>query len=165
MFEDFPDFKRVLQIRALRRHHYLRKIKRQQHTLNNIRMVGKPNRNGEILWDISMQMLEMKKARLVEEQMNYEELVMEENFSDDEITATLNRRLLKERTQLLCLQQVRRMENQFRDIVGETSNGMKAVIDTIHAIDDQSKKILYKEFKEKNVNVLARHVPDITHNI
>jgi hypothetical protein len=30
--------------------------------------------------------------------MNYEELVMEENFSDDEITATLNRRLLKERT-------------------------------------------------------------------
>jgi len=91
-------------------------------------------------------MLEMKKARLVEEQMNYEELVMEDNFSDDEITATLNRRLLKERTQLLCLQQVRRMENQFRDIIGETSKGMKAVIDTIHAIDDQSKKILYKEF-------------------
>ena len=54
-------------------------------------------------------MLDMKKARLVEEQMDYEELVMEENFSDDEITATLNRRLLKERVQLLCLQQVRRM--------------------------------------------------------
>ena len=52
----------------------------------------------------------MKKARLIEEQMDYEELVMEENFSDDEITATLNRRLLKERVQLLCLQQVRRME-------------------------------------------------------
>ena len=48
-------------------------------------------------------MLDMKKARLVEEQMDYEELVMEENFSDDEITATLNRRLLKESVQLLCL--------------------------------------------------------------
>jgi hypothetical protein len=45
-----------------------------------------------------LKMLEMKKARLVEEQMNYEELVMEDNFSDEEITATLNRRLLKERT-------------------------------------------------------------------
>lgn len=107
----------------------------------------------------------MKKARLVEEQMDYEELVMEENFSDDEITATLNRRLLKERVQLLCLQQVRRMERQFRDMVGETSRGMQAVIETIHAIDDQSKKILYKEFKEKNVNILARHVPEITQNI
>lgn len=110
-------------------------------------------------------MLDMKKARLVEEQMDYEELVMEENFSDDEITATLNRRLLKERVQLLCLQQVRRMERQFRDMVGETSRGMQAVIETIHAIDDQSKKILYKEFKEKNVNILARHVPEITQNI
>ena len=97
--------------------------------------------------------------------MDYEELVMEENFSDDEITATLNRRLLKERVQLLCLQQVRRMERQFRDMVGETSRGMQAVIETIHAIDDQSKKILYKEFKEKNVNTLARHVPEITQNI
>ena len=66
--------------------------------------MSQKNRNGEVLWDISLQMLEMKKARLVEEQMPYEELVMEENFSDDEITATLNRRLLKERTQLLCLQ-------------------------------------------------------------
>ena len=110
-------------------------------------------------------MLDMKKARLIEEQMDYEELVMEENFSDDEITATLNRRLLKERVQLLCLQQVRRMERQFRDMVGETSRGMQAVIETIHAIDDQSKKILYKEFKEKNVNILARHVPEITQNI
>ena len=97
--------------------------------------------------------------------MDYEELVMGENFSDDEITATLNRRLLKERVQLLCLQQVRRMERQFRDMVGETSRGMQAVIETIHAIDDQSKKILYKEFKEKNVNILARHVPEITQNI
>ena len=110
-------------------------------------------------------MLDMKKARLVEEQMDYEELVMEENFSDDEITATLNRRLLKESVQLLCLQQVRRMERQLRDMVGETSRGMQAVIETIHAIDDQSKKILYKEFKEKNVNILARHVPEITQNI
>lgn len=76
-----------------------------------MRKYGQKNRNGEVLWDISLKMLAMKKARLVEEQMHYEELVMEDNFSDDEITATLNRRLLKERTQLLCLQQVRRMEN------------------------------------------------------
>lgn len=57
------------------------------------------------------------------------------------------------------------MERQFRDLVSETGKGMQAVIDTIQAIDDQSKKILYKEFKDKNVNILARHVNQITNNI
>lgn len=65
--------------------------------MHKFRNSGKMNNNGEMLWDISLQMLEMKKARLVEESMNYEELVMEDNFSDDEITATLNRKLIKER--------------------------------------------------------------------
>lgn len=72
--------------------------------MHQLRNNGKFGQNGEMLWDVSLQMLEMKKARLVEESMNYEELVMEDNFSDDEITATLNRRLIKERIQLLCLQ-------------------------------------------------------------
>ena len=42
---------------------------------------------------------------------------------------------------------------------------MQAVVDTIHAIDDQSKTILYKEFKAKNVNILARHAPSISQNL
>lgn len=36
-------------------------------------------------------MLLMKKARLVEESMSYEDLMMHDIFDDDEVTFTLNR--------------------------------------------------------------------------
>ena len=48
-------------------------------------------------------MLVMKKARVVEEHMSYEDLIMEENFSDDELTFTLNRQLVKEKKEVLSL--------------------------------------------------------------
>lgn len=37
----------------------------------------------------------MKKVRLTEENMSYEDLAVLENFSDDEITFELNRRMIK----------------------------------------------------------------------
>ena len=48
-------------------------------------------------------MLVMKKAILVEVHMSYEDLIMEENFSDDELTFTLNRQLVKEKKEVLSL--------------------------------------------------------------
>lgn len=36
IFNDFPDFKNVLKIRALRRHHYLRKLKNQHQHLYDL---------------------------------------------------------------------------------------------------------------------------------
>lgn len=46
-----------------------------------------------------------------------------------------------------------------------THKGMRSIIDTIHSIDENSKKILYKEFKGKDVHILSRHVETITKNI
>jgi hypothetical protein len=37
----------------------------------------------------------MKKVRLTEEHMSYEDLAVLQNFSDDEITFELNRRMIK----------------------------------------------------------------------
>lgn len=39
----------------------------------------------------------MKKVRLTEEGMSYEDLAVIENFSDDEITFELNREIIKSR--------------------------------------------------------------------
>ena len=39
----------------------------------------------------------MKKVRLVEEQISYEELALMDNFSEDELTCELQRRILKEK--------------------------------------------------------------------
>ena len=36
------------------------------------------------------------------------------------------------------------MEKQVIELMEQTSRGMKAMIDTIHSIDEHSKKILYK---------------------
>lgn len=42
---------------------------------------------------------------------------------------------------------------------------MQSIIETWHSIDENSKKILYKEFKSKNVNVLSRHIDEINYNL
>lgn len=45
----------------------------------------------------------MKKVRLVEEQIGYEELALMDNFSDDEITCELQRQLIKEKKERIAL--------------------------------------------------------------
>lgn len=39
--------------------------------------------------------------------------------------------------------------------------GMKSIIDTIKSIDDNSKKIVFKHFDQKNVNIFHTQSPDI----
>ena len=49
----------------------------------------------------------MKKARLVEDCMSYEDIIFLDMFDADEITIVLNRELLKERKDRLTLQKVK----------------------------------------------------------
>ena len=42
-------------------------------------------------------MLNLKKVRLIEDKLSYEELAVQNNFSEDEVTFVLNRQLLKDR--------------------------------------------------------------------
>lgn len=48
-------------------------------------------------YHISDELLSMKKARLTEDKMSYEDLAVLENFSDDEITFALNRQNIKDK--------------------------------------------------------------------
>ena len=38
-----------------------------------------------------------KKARLIEDKISYEDLAVQDNFSDDEITFSLNRQMIKDK--------------------------------------------------------------------
>jgi len=49
--------------------------------------------------------------------MSYEELIMEQNFSDDEVTFSLNRKIVKEKKELMCLHQVKKMERQIMELM------------------------------------------------
>ena len=42
---------------------------------------------------------------------------------------------------------------------------MKAIVSTISAIDDNSKKIVYKHFDQSHVNILAKEGPNIVKNL
>jgi len=40
-------------------------------------------------------------------------------------------------------------------------DGMKALVDTISSIDENSKKILFKHFDHTNVNIMKQRLPDL----
>ena len=52
--------------------------------------------------------------------------------------------MIKEKKERMALLHVRKMEEQIIEMKGITMRGMLALINTIHAIDDQSKKMVYK---------------------
>ena len=62
----------------------------------------------------------------------------------------------------MALQHVRKMEEQISEMKSITMRGMLALINTIHAIDDQSKKMVYKQFVNSNVNILAKEAHNLT---
>ena len=60
---------------------------------------------------LEKELLKEKKVRLIEESLPYEDLAVLENFSEDEITYELKRKILKERKDKIALQKARVLEN------------------------------------------------------
>lgn len=98
---------------------------------------------------IEEEMLNLKKVRLIEDKLSYEELAVQNNFSDDEVTFVLNRQLLKDRKDKQALIRVHRLEKQLKALKKLTVDGMQAVVDTIDKIDENSKKIVYRHFGQE----------------
>jgi hypothetical protein len=107
----------------------------------------------------------MKKARLTEESMSYEDLAVLENFSDDEITYELNRDIIKNRKDQRALQKAKILRSQIKNLKKFSIEGMKTIVDTISSIDDSSKKILFKHFDQSNVNILTQKAPELINNL
>jgi hypothetical protein len=59
---------------------------------------------------ISDELLNMKKARLTEDKMSYEDLAVLEIFSDEEITFALNRQNIKDRKDKNALQKAKMLK-------------------------------------------------------
>ena len=68
----FPDFKKILTVRALRRQHYMRRLHKQEIKLLAIKKELSENAN----LSLKSKIADFKKARLVEEKMSYEDLAM-----------------------------------------------------------------------------------------
>ena len=174
----------MLKVRALRRHHYFRKLKNQQlkfielnqkaweqaksenskelsQSSRSMRFNDGLYRSNKGTKDVPKSILAMKKVRLTEEGMSYEDLAVLENFSDDEITYELNREIIKNRKDQKALQKAKILRSQIKKLKRFSFEGMRAILDTISSIDDSSKKILFKHFDQSTVNLLRTKAPDL----
>ena len=109
IFKDFPRFLNLLKIRALRRHRYLRKLKHQQKTLLNIK--NKHYKSTTKEGEIKQIIINMKKARLTEDKMSYEDLAVMDIFSDDEVTVALNRQMIREKKDKSALIKAKKLQD------------------------------------------------------
>lgn len=110
---------------------------------------------------IQQHMMQYKKARLVEDQISYEDLALIDNFDEDEVTFALNRQIIKNRKDKVALQKAKKLETQLQELKKISIDGMKAVVDTINSINDNSKKIVFKNFDQADVNVLLQRAPAV----
>ena len=94
------------------------------------------------------ELLRIKKVRLIEDSIPYEDLAMMENFSEDEITFELNRKIIKEKKDKMSLKKVRKLESHLSDLKTFSIEAMKLIVDTIASIDENSKKIVFQNFNQ-----------------
>lgn len=106
-------------------------------------------------------MLKHKKVRLTEENMQYEDLVVLDLFSEDEVTYAWDRANIKGRKDKSAFIKSKILKQQVIDMKQFQIDGMKALVDTISSIDENSKKILFKHFDHTNVNIMKQRLPDL----
>tara|TARA_B110000285_G_C15122157_1_gene617856 strand:- start:1393 stop:1581 length:189 start_codon:yes stop_codon:yes gene_type:complete len=58
----------------------------------------------------------IRKVRLVEENIKYDDLAVEENFSENEISYDLNRAMLDERKERKALKKAKFLKQQIKDL-------------------------------------------------
>ena len=80
----YPTFKKILEIRATRRQRYFKKLKIQSSQWSNLKFMSalhnlKDNK-------LVQKKLTLKPVRLTQDSMPYELLMMQKNFSEDELS-------------------------------------------------------------------------------
>lgn len=109
--------------------------------------------------------MSMKKARLTEDRMSYEDLAVMDIFSDDEVTVALNREMIKEKKDKSALMKARKLQEQLIDLKKFAVEGMLAIVETVESIDENSKKILFKHFDQAGINLIGKKAPTILDNL
>ena len=95
------------------------------------------------------------KARLNEDKMSYEDLILCNNFDKNELTYMLDEEMDNDKNAKNALRSVRKLETFINRFQNLTTNGMGLVLKTINQIDESSKKMLFKHFDGQNVNHLS----------
>ena len=157
----------MLQVRALRRQHYFKNLRNQQLHLIKLRDSELDFNTEDLALNrqVTNELLKIKKVRLIEDSIPYEDLAMMENFSDDEITIESAHKRVKENKDKAALKKVRKLEVNLADLKSFSVEVMKVMMDTLTSINKNSKKIVFKNFNQSNVNILAKQAPSLMEKI
>ena len=80
-------------------------------------------------------MINIQKARLVEDKIPYENLTLFTEFSDDETNFVLNREIIKEKKDKKLLKNIKKLESQVKDLKHHSVSNLLTYIHSIRAMD------------------------------
>ena len=166
-FEDimsaFPDFERVLLTRAVRKQRYIRKLRREKKEYVKIR------RSRAAMKDLDtfvQSIIEVKRARLVEHNLSYEQLMCcDDLFSDDEITMTNSYMKMKQIKTIKAIKNTIKFSEHLRDVQRIALKTCKEIVNTISKIDKGNRQMNLRKFIPMEVNSLDECAEDILYDI
>ena len=124
-------------------------------------MCSKGSSEAQITDYIEQALLAFKKVRLIEDKLSFEDLIVEDQYSDEEVTITLNRQLLKDRKDKQALIKVKILQRHVTELKALTLQSMGAIVDTMVAVDESSKKMAYSHFDQQETNIIASQSADL----
>ena len=80
------------------------------------RMCSKGQSEENITAYVEKEILNFTKTKLIEDKLSYEDLIVQDNYSDDEVTITLNRELLKDRKDKQALVKVKLIQKHIFEL-------------------------------------------------
>jgi hypothetical protein len=103
----------------------------------------------------------IKKARLIEHNLSNEDLLISENFSDEEYNLESSKNRVKNWKNIKGLKKARRLHKQIKELNKFSIEGMKEILNTISAIDKGFRQIIFKRFVGEEVSTLNILAPKI----
>lgn len=136
ILESYPEFADVLKVRALRRYHYLTKIRRQYQAIikddENKKLKAKSIKR---ILGFSQYKLNLNREKLVEVKLNYETLALKNICSDDEIPIHHSRDVNILKRQQKLLKKAKFLKRQISDLKQFSLFGMGSILETLSSID------------------------------
>lgn len=157
----------MLTIRAKRRYRYFTKLKNQQLRFVALKKAreGSEAGNGKARSSTANEMYKMKKARLVEEQIPYEEMALFDKFEFNEISMSLQRDLIRRKRTTNALQKARVIDQQLIELKQVATNSLLSYVDSMHDVQENFKKIMYNRFDANKVSCVGRETPQYLNQI
>ena len=93
--------------------------------------------------------------------MTYEDLALQENFSEDEVTYEKQRDLNRDKIITRALKKAQNIDANLSDLKSLTIQGMQSFCHSISKMEDQSQKMAFMHFDPSQCNSLAKTAPEI----